>query len=526
MQLGDYVRIARRWLLIAMFLAGAAGAGSYLLTKIALKPLYTSKVTMEVQLGLATSQSSGSIDPSYSTQFAQTEAELAGQYPNVNQALAQAELAARVHPSLSEEKTIKHNVSCSASALTALFSCSVSAHSATFAAQVANALSAVFLRSEQQWEQSRYSSVLKRISAEEKQAIQAGNRTQYDALVRLEASARQAAAQQAAIARVVAPAIPPTGPSSPHPLLNGALACALVFLLVMGGGIIADKLDDSIRGEEELKSLTRLPLLGSIPALKPLRNKQPAPGSLVVVEAPRSPAAEAFRLTRTGISFSRIDDPPRVLLVTSAVQSEGKSTVAANLAVSFAEAGKSVVFVDLDLRRPSVAKIFDVPDVGLTNLLLDERANPSSYLLPTWVPNLHVLPSGPLPPNPAELISSQRMTRVMDHLKTEADLVIVDSPPVFAVADAVTATTLCDSVVLVVRLDRVKRRMLQRVLETLGSVGATPVGLVVNSLARPAHSYYTYAYAYSSDGGKAKKKVEKRAAVATTEQEGVSSGPA
>jgi capsular exopolysaccharide synthesis family protein len=200
-----------------------------------------------------------------------------------------------------------------------------------------------------------------------------------------------------------------------------------------------------------------------------------------------------------------------VLLVTSTFEGEGKSTVAANLAAAFAEEGKSVVLVDLDLRRPCLSKLFDVPTTGLTNLLLDHNADPEAFLIPTSVANLRVLPSGPIPPNPAPLVSSLRMRHLVDRLRSSADLVILDSPPLLAVTDPVIAGALADGAVVVVRLDRVHRRSLQRAVETLRSRGVDIVGLVVNSLARGHTSAY-YAYGYAGYGEREQKR--KKVAVA------------
>lgn len=491
--LGDIIRIAKHWLAPALVLAIIAAAAAYLLTEHAIQPSYTATVNMQVELGPGIQ--STVVDPTYLAQFAETEAQLAGQYPIVNQSFTAAETSANMQFTLGEAKAIKKSVTCVANSLTSLFSCSVTAHSALFAATMANTLANAFTKSEQRATQTRYAPLLLQLGTEEQAAKSQGNLAQYNALVNFEAQVRESSANQATLVRVVARAIPPVDSSSPHPALNGALAFALIFALVLGVGTLTDQLDDSIRNLDDLKDITGLPTLGIIPALNNLRGKRPSAGSLVVASQPRSPTAEAFRVTRTGITFSRIDNPPSVLLVTSTLEGEGKSTVAANLAVSYAEAGNRVLLVDLDLRRPTVADIFGLPNYGLTNMLMADK-DAGAYDMSALVPNLRVLPSGPLPPNPAALITSNQTAVIMKRLRATVDIVILDAPPLLAAADASIASKLADSVILVVRTERVRRRPLQRALETLRASGAPIAGIVANSVARSQTTYY-YQYSYN-----------------------------
>jgi capsular exopolysaccharide synthesis family protein len=238
-----------------------------------------------------------------------------------------------------------------------------------------------------------------------------------------------------------------------------------------------------------------------------LRGRSRTPDNLVASHEPRSGAAEALRVIRTSITLSSFDKPARALLVTSSIQEEGKSTVAANLATAFAESGVSTILVDLDLRRPSVAKIFNTRAEGLTNLLGSGAAMPETAAIATETPNLRILPTGPLPPMPAELLSSETMQSFMESLRSMADLVIVDTPPLLAVTDATIAATFCDAAVIVVRPDKVKRSMMTRSVELLSSTGIRIAGLVVNTLTPDAQrAYYSsyrqthnYGHAYSVD---------------------------
>jgi receptor protein-tyrosine kinase len=248
-------------------------------------------------------------------------------------------------------------------------------------------------------------------------------------------------------------------------------------------------------------------LLGTIPSIDALKDKRLSPTSLVLSSDPRSSSAEAFRVARTGIAFSRIDDPPRRLLVTSTAQGEGKSTFAGNIACAYAESGKSTILVDLDLRRPSLSSLAPGRAPGFTNLLLDPDGDPETYLVPGPVPGLQIFPTGPLPPSPAEVISSHRMTEIIQRLHSLADVIVIDSPPILAAADAAITASHCDGVVLLVRPDRVTRRTVMRAVETLRTVGVPLVGLVVNGVPRSDNRYYSYGYYYDyyRPGGKDKR---------------------
>lgn len=489
MQLRDYLRFARRWLPGLALFAIICSVGTYVLTKYAIHPSYTATTTMQVQMAPPTT---GVSDSANDTLFAETEAAVAGQHPVVNAAaqLVDRQDGYRIKPGMV-------SVTCAAAQLTALFSCSATSHDPRLAQDMANALGQVFMSQQQRWNQSRYSAVLDRLTRQEASARASHDKSQYASLVSIENSVRLAEAQQANIVRVASPATLPTGPSSPHPPLNAALAFVLALILGLGGAVVIDRLDESIRGEDDLKHVTHLPLLGQISELKALRRREASPESLVVVNEPRSLVAELFRIMRTNIGFSRIDDPPRVILITSTMPGEGKSMIAANLAATFAESGKSVILADLDLRRPSQHKIFEARGRGVTNLLLDLDGSTAAdrYLTPTQLPGLHVLPSGPIPPNPADLLGSHRMKEVVAKLRERCDVLILDSPPVLAVADASIAASLSDTVLLVVDPNQAKRRALKGAVEALHSLHANVVGMIINGLSETSSGYY---YSYTS----------------------------
>ena len=202
---------------------------------------------------------------------------------------------------------------------------------------------------------------------------------------------------------------------------------------------------------------------------------------LVMAQEPRSAAAEAYRTLSTNIQFSSLDRDVRTLLVTSVGPDEGKSIVLANLAITMAEGGKRVVMVDCDLRRPSLHLIFGLNDQpGLTTMMLNDQLAPP--LQGTPFENVNLVASGPLPPNPAELISSERFTRVLADIGAGADVVLVDAPPISAVTDATILSTRVDGVLVVVDSGRTRRDPGRRAAEQLQRVGARVLGAVLTNV--------------------------------------------
>jgi len=209
---------------------------------------------------------------------------------------------------------------------------------------------------------------------------------------------------------------------------------------------------------------------------------------LITLSNPRSPIAEAYRALRTNIQFSSLDRPLRTLLVTSAAPEEGKSTTLANLAVAMAETGREVILVDCDLRRPTLHELLHLDNsVGLTNVVLEDRTE--LPLQRTAQPHLRFLASGPLPPNPSELLSSRRMERVIALLVEQSEIVLFDSPPVNAVTDAAVLATRVDGVLLVVQAGKTKRELARRAKLQLDKVNARILGVVLNNVAADLTMY-------------------------------------
>jgi len=287
------------------------------------------------------------------------------------------------------------------------------------------------------------------------------------------------------------PATAPEEPVSPRPLLNtvlGALAGGLVALL---GVALIIYLDDRITDIEDVPRRLEAAPLGQV---RLHEHPETIAGKLFVREEPHSPEAEAIRGIRTNVLFTGVDRRPRSLVVTSALPGEGKSVLSANLALAFAEAGTPVVLLDADLRRPSQHRLFRVSGAtGLTTLLTEPTA-PAELARYRVSPQLTVIPSGPLPPNPAELLASGRMSALLQQLAglAENGLVIVDTSPVLAVADPVALSTKVEGTIVVMDSSRTRVASARRALASLERVHAHLVGVVLNKLTEREASYYRY----------------------------------
>ncbi|MFB0535544.1 MAG: CpsD/CapB family tyrosine-protein kinase [Anaerolineae bacterium] len=214
---------------------------------------------------------------------------------------------------------------------------------------------------------------------------------------------------------------------------------------------------------------------------------------LITVADPRSPVSEAYRTLRTNLDFSSLDKPIKTMLVTSAGPEEGKSTVLANLAVTTAQTGRKVILVDCDLRRPSLHDIFDLKnDRGLTTMVVNDAAMESPPLQDTGVQGLQLVCSGPLPPNPSELLGSRRMEEIIAALLERADVVLFDAPPVVAVTDAAVLSTKVDGVLLVINAGGTKRDYARAATARLEKVNANLLGAVLNNVKFDVslHRYY------------------------------------
>lgn len=333
------------------------------------------------------------------------------------------------------------------------------------------------------------------------------SRQLYDQLQLKMKESNLASGLNSASVNVIDEALLPLGPVSPDIRTNVLLSGALGLLVGVLGAFIIDSLDDTLRSSEDVELFSGLLAIGAIPHFQPARmgrteDAGEEPGErrrLISISAPASPTAEAYRALRSSILLSAIDNPLRTLVITSALMSEGKSTLCANIAVMLAQRGERVLIVDADLRRSTLHLLFGLrrPAQGLTNLL-SRQTDESVILHPLpQVPSLAYLPAGVVPPNPAELLASHRMAEMMRQWSEQYDRVIIDTAPILAVSDSLAPAARADSVLLVVRAGVTRKKALLRTRELLRRVNAHLLGAVVNDIDMRKDSYYHYAGPYS-----------------------------
>jgi capsular exopolysaccharide synthesis family protein len=302
---------------------------------------------------------------------------------------------------------------------------------------------------------------------------------------------------------VVDRATQPGAPASPRVLLTTLLTALVGLLLALGIAFTMEYLDDTVKTSEDVEAATGLATLGTVLKMKGDGGRKEI-YRLAALLYPRGPAAEAYRTLRTNLEFATVDEPARSLLVTSAIPSEGKTTTASNLAVVFAQAGRTVILLDADLRKPGVHKVFDLPNAsGLTSLLRTDDVAIDDVAQETEQEKLRVISTGPLPPNPAELLGSHRMRTILEHLAAAADLVIVDSPPLQAVADAAILSSITDGTLLVIDAGHTRRAAAGRGREALAKSGARVLGAALNRLSQRGHGDYVYYDYYGAYGAEA-----------------------
>ena len=332
---------------------------------------------------------------------------------------------------------------------------------------------------------------------------------------------------------VVDYAIAPDSPIGPNRVRTVFIALFLALGLGVGLALLLEYLDDTVHSTDEVERLLHLPALAVIPsalgnsrrrllggsgALQK-RNGHPSdnPELLMNVDG-RSPLAESYRHLRTSVLLSTAGRAPRSLLVTSSLPGEGKTTTAVNTAVSLAQTGASVVIIDADMRRPRLRSIFGLSDrAGLSSILSSELAETEVLAMVSKeeATGLHVLTSGPIPPNPAELLGSDQMRRLLATLQSQFNHVVVDSPPVTSFTDGVLISTMVDGVLLVVHGGKSSRHVVKRSRQLLQDVGAKIFGVVLNNVNLQSHDYYYYQRYYGSSYYKHDREEEVESAAAT-----------
>lgn len=298
-------------------------------------------------------------------------------------------------------------------------------------------------------------------------------------------------------AQLVTSASAPTSPIKPTPIRSGVVALAVGLIFGVGLAFLFEYLDDSIKGKDDLERATPgLPAVGLIPTVPGWKErKRPV---LVSMSDPKSAVAEAYRSLRTSIQFMGLDRPLRAIQVTSASAGEGKTTTIANLAVALAQAGQKVVIVSCDLRRPRVHEFFGLTNaVGFTSVLLGDVPVSSALQSVNGVDGLKIVASGPIPPNPSELLAGRRAVEALAALQAEADVLLIDSPPILPVTDGAVLANRVDGTLLVANAGVTTRRDLHRAHEVLRQVDARLLGTVLNGATGGGAYGYTYGYQYA-----------------------------
>ena len=291
----------------------------------------------------------------------------------------------------------------------------------------------------------------------------------------------------------------PISPVSPQPLRNLGLAAVLGLLLGLGLAVLRELLDTSVKSGDDVEAVTPAPLMAGFD----YDPDAPATPLITGLDS-HAPRLEAFRVLRTNLQFVDVDNASKVFAVSSSVPGEGKTTTATNLALTLAQAGERVLMLDGDLRRPQVASTFELESVvGLTTVLIGSIGLDDA-IQEGPLKNLWVLTSGAIPPNPSELLQSQAMHDLLQRAKKEFDVIVIDTPPLLPVTDAALLAAQADGALVVIRHGKTTRDQLQHSMERLESVGAKPLGIVLNMIpqSRGRNGGYGYGYGYPPEPGR------------------------
>jgi succinoglycan biosynthesis transport protein ExoP len=452
-ELGDYLRILRkRWIaILALTLVGiASAAGVTILTT----PMYQASTLVYVQ-----AQSSGSVgELVQGSTFVQSQVKSFAEVVTTPRVLDPAIKSLGLDESAA---ALAETITASAPLDSVNIEIVVSRDSSTEAANIANAVT------------SSFRSAVEEITT----SSGASPASQVSVSVLRDATAAQ-------------------GPVSPNTAINLILGFLVGLITGLGFAILREVLDTRIRGERDIAAITDAPIIGGIgfdpgAVLKPL----------VVQDDPQSVRAEAFRTLRTNLQFLEVESGPKSFVVTSSIPSEGKTTTAANLAITLADSGAQVVLIDADLRRPKIAEYLGIEGaVGLTDLLIS-RAELADVLQPWGRGNLVVLPAGTIPPNPSELLGSKAMAALIRTLESEFDVVILDMPPLLPVTDAAIVSKITRGSLVVVAAGRTHKGEFAGAVAALDNVGAMVAGVILTMLPTRGPDAYGYGrYGYGGYG--------------------------
>src|SRR5712664_856517 len=339
-----------------------------------------------------------------------------------------------------------------------------------------------------------------------------GNKALYDGLLTKLKEAGISASLRSSNIRVVDPAMVPAYPARPAKTRNITLAFLIGLVGGIGLALLREYMDNTVKSPDDVEALSRLPSLAVVPTfsesnadrsrvkllLGDASNGHEKRIELVAQHLPKSQMPEPFRALRTALLLSQADHPPQVILVTSALPREGKTTAAANLAVTLAQLGDRTLLIDADLRKPGVGRLLNLGSgkyAGLSSYLAGVSSLDLVTIQHPAIPNLSAIPTGPLPPNPADLLSSHNMTDAIAELRTKFKFIVIDSPPIMAATDAVILSVKTDGVLLVVRSGETPKEAFTRTRDLLNSVKCRILGVVLNAVDASAPDYY-YSYRY------------------------------
>ncbi|HEX9224143.1 MAG TPA: polysaccharide biosynthesis tyrosine autokinase [Candidatus Acidoferrales bacterium] len=338
------------------------------------------------------------------------------------------------------------------------------------------------------------------------------NKQLYEGLLTKLKEAGISAGLRSSNIRVVDPAMIPPSPARPNKTRNIALAFLLGLVGGIGLALLREYLDNTVKTPDDVEALSRLPSLAVVPAFAslnghprkrnllgmPVGNGKNRRVELVSHTLPKSQMSEAFRALRTSLLLSQAERPPQVILVTSALPREGKTTAATNLAVTLAQLGDRTLLIDADLRKPGVSRALSLADgnyAGLSSYLAGVSSLDLITIPHPAVTNLAAIPTGPIPPNPADLLASHRLAAAICELRSQYKFIVIDSPPIMAATDAVILSVQADGVLLVVRSGATPKEAFSRTRDLLASVKCRLLGVVLNAVDSSAPDYY-YSYRY------------------------------
>jgi len=505
--LRSYITLLKRWWWLIILVTATIGAITFLYSTFLIDPVYEARTLLLIQT--PDTKVSDYTSLITSEKLANTYSQLMTTRPVLVDVMNRLGLQKSVEK-MRTSITVKPIMN------TQLIEVRVKDNDSEQAAQIANTLASVYVEQHQAMEAYRFKESKQRIAAQLLQLDQQSKdtaamldsiksdpnkaverdilqvllgqyRQSYTNLTQTYEEIQMAEANATASIVQMENAYPPEKPVSPKILTNTALASVIAFIVVVALIILLETLDNTIKKSEQVMQKMHLPVLGSI------TGHASEPGKPVAITQPRSSVAEAFRTLRTNIQFASVDTPIGSLLITSPMLGDGKSTVASNLAVVMAQAGQQVILIDADLRRPRLHTIFALRNrPGLSRLFVQADVPLSEALQTTDVPGLMVITAGYLPPNPLELVGSDRMAGILRQAQEMVDIVIIDAPPVTAVSDAAVLAKRVDAVLLVLSIGQTQMDATMEALDQLNRAGTKLIGTVLNDKKAKKSRYYYY----------------------------------